>query len=213
MNIRKWTLPALAALIAWALAACTTSSGFDPIEVDLSTARKTPAAAPTATAPAPPAATSAPPTPPPTIAARPAEPAPTVPTRSERAPSPAPSPAPPPAVVLPATTAGPEAAVEARADAYNRRDLDRLVGLYSNDAQIYEPPDRLRDSGSARIRQTYARRFASAVESKLEVRDVVRQGAYVVSRETESSAGGESSTALVISEVREGRIVRVWILR
>ena len=85
--------------------------------------------------------------------------------------------------------------------------------LYSPDARIYDPPERLRDSGQARIRQAYIRRFAAAPESRLEADEVRSQGSYVVSRETESTGAGHGPSVLIISEVRDQRIVREWILR
>lgn len=192
---------------------CKTSGGLDPIELDFSKkASPTPAA--TATPPPAPGEAAAAPrtasaTPDPTpVATRPAPPYPAAVT-----------PVPPSREPI-ATQArsglagdGPELVTRKRIDAYNRRDLEFLMGLYAADARIYDPPDRLRDSGAAQIRQTYTRRFSAAPDSRLEAGDLVVQGAYVVSRETEKPGALEGSTALVISEVRDGKIVRVWILR
>ncbi|MDQ2869686.1 MAG: nuclear transport factor 2 family protein [Acidobacteriota bacterium] len=225
MNIRKTALPALLALL-WV--GCKTSGGFDPIEIDVS--RKTSPPPPTATATPVPAPAGAP-----AATPRIASPTPTPAPTPTATPAPAPTPG-STSGILPARAAGTPAAVSLesvapsqppggfagetanlatrkRIDAYNRRDIDLLMGLYAPDAQIYDPPDRLRDSGTAQIRQTYARRFSAAPDSRLEDRDVAVQGPYVVSRETEKSGGREGFTVLVISEVRDGKIVRVWILR
>ncbi len=196
MKIRKL---ALSALIALASVGCQTSAGFDPIEVDLS--RKPAAAVPAVATPPP---------------AGPREQLPPVPVSTPREPpDAAPEVTRPAAGPMPGSIVGesPEALVQSRSEAYNRHDLDALIRIFSIDAKVFDPPDRLRDSGHSQIRQTYSRRFAEAADARLEVRDVVREGAYVVSRETESSSSGASSTALVITEVRHGRIVRVWILR
>ena len=187
---------------------CTTSSGFDPIEVDLS-ARKTPGPAAIAT-PTPIATASLGGGPPP--AATPAEPRPSAAPASPAVPTPAPAVRwPTKAVAVSPVT--PEALVRSRIDGYNRRDIELLMRLYSDGARIYEPPERLRDSGQARIRQAYLRRFAAAPDSRLEAEDFRSQGAYVVSREIEFRGAGQGPALLVISEVRDQRIVREWILR
>ncbi|MEP6770131.1 MAG: nuclear transport factor 2 family protein [Acidobacteriota bacterium] len=209
MNIRKTALPLLALL--WV--GCKTSGGFDPIELDFSKKKSPPPAATATPAPVPAEAAAAPRTVSPAPA--PADTRPSPPARPALTPAPAPvarvSAAPPTREGVAAET--PDLMTRTRIDGYNRRDLELLIGLYSPDAQIYDPPDRLRDSGAAQIRQTYTRRFSATPDSKLEARDVVRQGPYVVSRETEKTGAGEGSTALVISEMRDGKIVRVWILR
>lgn len=100
-----------------------------------------------------------------------------------------------------------------RIEGFNKRDLDGLAALYASDAQIFDPPDRLRDSGRDQIRQTYARRFSSSPSARLSADGRMTEGNFVVERETETGAAGASQSAIVISEVRDGEIVRVWILR
>ncbi len=190
---KKWTPGLLALLI---LSCRTGGTDMQPIVIDLS-ATKTPppAASPT------PAATATPIPSPPTTA-----------------------PAPPPAVARlaepPASARlgsssrrAPEQVAQSRVEAYNRRDLERLIGLYAPEAQLYEPPDRLRDSGIEQIRQTYTRRFASAPGAKITVAQRMTEGNFVVDREVETGGSAQSEPALVISEIRDGKIVRVWTLR
>lgn len=169
--------------------ACTASGGVEPIVIDLS-AKRTP-------------------TPTPGIVLAPTPP----PGAPEAAPPPAPAPRPiETAVPVPALSAAVERVTRAFEDAYNRRDAAQLAALFAPDAQISEPPDRIRDSGVDQIRQTFARRFASGAGT-LRTTERFTQGNFVVERQTESGAAGPPSTALVISEIRDGRIVRVWILR
>ncbi|HSP95485.1 MAG TPA: nuclear transport factor 2 family protein [Thermoanaerobaculia bacterium] len=107
----------------------------------------------------------------------------------------------------------PESVAQSRIEAYNRRDIEALVGLYAPDARLYEPPDRLRDSGIEQIRQTFVRRFASAPGAKITVTQRMTQGNFVVDREVETGGTGQPESALVISEIREAKIVRVWTLK
>ena len=165
-----------------------------PIVIDLSAPSATPGAAATPTPPPPP-----PPSPTP------------VPRIAESAPM-QPQPVPPPEKRAPAA-GSPEAIAQSRVDAYNRRDLEALVPLYAADVKVYDPPDRLRDSGIEQVRQSYARRFASPERTTLEAADRMTQGSFVVERLTESGGRGGAESTIVISEVLRGKIVRVWILR
>ena len=189
----KKLAPALLSLLSFS---CQTGD-LQPIVIDLSAA-KTPA--PSATPSPVPKATPAPAAVSPVAAATPA---------------PVPSPVPAPVTAAPESSAKrtPRSVAQSRVDAYNRRDLEALASFYAPDARVYDPPDRLRDSGIEQIRQTYARRFASAARVTLTVEQRMTEGNFVVDREVETDDAGHPGTSVVISEIRDGRIVRVWILR
>jgi hypothetical protein len=203
--MKKNLVPLLAVLtvsVAISLA-CATGGGVEPIVFDLS-APKTP---PPTAAPVPgPTARSSPvspaptPEPAPSPAAARTEPAVQADTRSE--------PPPPQASSATASDRDPVRTVQARIDAFNRSDLAALAGIYASDARIYDPPDRVRDAGADGIRAALSRELAASPGGAIAVRDRVTQGAFVVERE---SRGG--SSALVVYEVRSGRIANVWILR
>jgi hypothetical protein len=157
-------------------------------------------------------------TPPPVVSPTPAATATPIPSPPTTAPAPSPvvaRPAEPPASARlnSSSRRAPEQVAQSRVEAYNRRDLEMLIGLYAPDAQLYEPPDRLRDSGIEQIRQTYTRRFASAPGAKIAVTQRMTEGNFVVDREVETGGSAQPEPALVISEIRDGKIVRVWILR
>lgn len=171
------------------LVSCKTGGDFEPVVIDLSS-RKTPAATP------PPGAM-------------------TTPTPSSAAPAPAPV---SPEASRPAQDrpdpkhqpASPEEVVASRAEAYERGDIPALLVLYAADAQIYDPPDRLRDSGLDQIRQSYARELAAGSAARTTDSQRMSEGRYVVERERGAGAG---KPAIVIYEVRGGQIARTWILR
>ena len=179
-------------LLLLASLSCHTGTDIQPVVIDLSS-QKTPSPTQTPTPLPPPRPTPAPP------------PAPTA----------RPAPAEVPAVVRPDQPAilMPEAVAQRRVEAFNRRDLDALAALYAPDARIYDPPDRLRDSGIGAIRAAYARQFALASQATVTVGERMMEGGYVVEREVETDASGRPRSALVISEVRDGKITRIWILR
>jgi hypothetical protein len=194
-------------LSAVAMAACERGA-VQPIVIDMTAARTpteetaTPTPKPVPPSPPPPTSTPAP--------------TPTAVERVASAPSPVPATPAAPRETVASTAASAlsaEAVAQRRLEAYNSRNLESLVSLYSPDARIYDPPDRLRDSGLDQIRQTYSRRFSLSDWSKLESSNRMVEGAFVVERETESGAGNRPRTSIVISEIRDGKIVRVWILR
>jgi hypothetical protein len=184
-------------LLALLILSCRTGgTDMQPIVIDMSATKTPPAVVsptPAATAtpiPSPPTTAPAPPP----VFARPAEP-------------------PASARLNSSSRRAPEQVAQSRVEAYNRRDLEMLIGLYAPDAQLYEPPDRLRDSGIEQIRQTYTRRFASAPGAKIAVAQRMTQGNFVVDREVVTGGSAQPEPALVISEIRDGKIVRVWTLR
>src|SRR6202171_2386162 len=127
------------------LLSCKTGGDFDPIVIDLS-ARKTPAASPPPVARTTPRQSSAAPAP------APVSPDPSRPAQDRPDPKPRP--------------ASPEEVVASRAQAYERGDIPALLALYAADARIYDPPDRLRDSGLDQIRQSYSRALAPSPRAK-----------------------------------------------
>ncbi|HLN59515.1 MAG TPA: nuclear transport factor 2 family protein [Thermoanaerobaculia bacterium] len=200
MKIVRLLAPGVVALAC--LSCKSGGAAWEPVVIDISATRTpsptaTPAAvltmtaAPAASSPAPTASPTPIPTPPPA----PASPVPESPR---------------PALAAARTA---ESVAQSRIEAYNRRDIEALVGLYAPDARLYEPPDRLRDSGIEQIRQTFMRRFASAPSAKITLTQRMTQGNFVVDREVETGGTGQPESGLVISEIREGKIVRVWTLK
>jgi hypothetical protein len=209
----------LPGLFLLAVLSCSSGGPWEPVVIDLSvTKTPTPAAAPTSASAAAAAVSPTPHAVPPSPVAPTATPVPApAPPVVEATKAPAPAPAPasaPPAAKQPAVSAGtPESVAQAWIEAYNRRDLEALVSLFAPNAQIFEPPDRLRDSGAGQIRQACERRFASAGKTTLSAAGRIVEGNIVTQRETETGADGRVESAIVTREVRDGRIVRVWIAR
>jgi hypothetical protein len=177
--------------------ACATHNGWDPIEIDASQKKPASAATPVPATPTPgivPAPTAEPPAPVivPTATAAPAPPSTSRPSQ-------------------PSSTRTAEGVARARADAFNRHDLDALAALYAPDARIFDPPDRLRDSGTAAIRESFARTFSMAPDVRTSVTDVLNQGNQTVVHETQTGAGTTRSVIRIL-EVRDGRIAVEWIL-
>lgn len=194
-----------AALLLFSMAlVCSCQTGaFAPIEIDLS--KRTPAATATAT---------------PTRSASLASPSPIL------TPTPTPSstqaPAPPepaqqslasPPLATPAA-AKPGGVVDAQMDAYNRHDVEDLLRAYTPDAVFFDFPDRVRLSGVEQLRSAYSKEFRESSASQVAVSSRILQGNFVIEHETVSGfPGREIASRVVIYEVRDGKIRRVWFLQ
>ncbi|MFO1461985.1 MAG: nuclear transport factor 2 family protein [Verrucomicrobiota bacterium] len=108
----------------------------------------------------------------------------------------------------------PASVVQRQLDAYNARDLDALLTIYSESAELYEHPSTLLASGAAALRERYAARFREPnLYATLLNRTVM--GNFVVDHEEVRRTFPEGSgriRLLMIYEVQAGRIVRAWTL-
>ncbi len=108
----------------------------------------------------------------------------------------------------------PEAVVQRQLDAYNARDLDALLALYSDDAEMFEHPSKLVARGSAELRQRFTFRFQEANLHAVLLNRIVC-GSTVIDRErvTRTFPEGPGEIELVmIYEVNAGRITRAWTI-
>lgn len=108
----------------------------------------------------------------------------------------------------------PEQVVQRQLDAYNARDIDALVAVYADDAELYEHPATLLAKGSAQIRARLAARLA---EPNLHARLVQRMvmGALVIDREVITRTFPEGTGRLemiAMYEVNQARIERAWFV-
>jgi hypothetical protein len=64
----------------------------------------------------------------------------------------------------------PEEIVQRQFDAYNARDIEALLRIYADDAQMFEHPSKLLATGSAELRERFVERFKEP-----DLRAVLRQ--------------------------------------
>ena len=106
----------------------------------------------------------------------------------------------------------PESVVQHQLDAYNARDVDGLVAIYADDAQMFEHPATLVARGSAALRERFTARFKEPnLHATLLKRMVM--GSIVVDHERVARTFPEGSGALelvMIYVVEGGRIVKAW---
>jgi hypothetical protein len=108
----------------------------------------------------------------------------------------------------------PETVVQQQLDAYNARDIDALIAIYDENAELYEHPSTLIASGAADLRERYSARFQEPnLYARLVHRIVV--GNKVIDHEqvTRTFPEGTGTSELVmIYEVQNGKIVRAWMI-
>ena len=106
----------------------------------------------------------------------------------------------------------PELVVQRQLDAYNTRDLDTLLTIYAENAEMFEHPSKLLASGSAQLRERFGVRFKEPDLHALLRRRIV-MGNIVVDHEevTRNFPEGKGTLELImIYEVQRGRIARAW---
>lgn len=119
-----------------------------------------------------------------------------------------------PPLVMSSAPTDPATVVQRQLDAYNARDVEALLRVYADDAELYEHPVTLLARGTAELRPRFAARFTEAnLRADLIHRIVV--GGTVIDHErvTRTFPEGPGEIELVmIYEVRGDRITRAWTI-
>lgn len=108
----------------------------------------------------------------------------------------------------------PEAVVQRQLDAYNARDIDKLIATYAEDAQQFEHPNTLLADGAEQIRERSIVRFREANLHAHLLKRIV-SGDVVIDHErvARTFPEGEGTIELVaIYKVSGGRISKAWFI-
>jgi hypothetical protein len=106
----------------------------------------------------------------------------------------------------------PEVVVQRQLDAFNARDIEALLGVYSEDAQMFEHPSTLLATGSEELRQRFAVRFREPNLHATLLKRVVA-GTTVIDHERVARTfpeGAGEIELVMIYEVKKARIARAW---
>ena len=115
---------------------------------------------------------------------------------------------------MPQPAQSPAAVIQRQLDAYNAKDIDALLALYADDAELYEHPTTLLAKGSAALRERFAVRFREPNLSATLLNRIVT-GDTVIDHEkvTRTFPEGPGTLELtMIYEVKAGRITRAWTI-
>ena len=108
----------------------------------------------------------------------------------------------------------PEEIVQKQLDAYNARDIEAILRIYADDAQMFEHPSKLLATGAAELRGRFAARFKEP-DLSAALRQRIVMGHIVVDHEevTRNFPEGRGKIELVmIYEVQNGRIAKAWVI-
>ena len=108
----------------------------------------------------------------------------------------------------------PESVVQRQLDAFNARDIDALLAVYADDAQLFEHPSKLVAQGSAELRERFTARFQEPNLRAALLQRIVA-GAMIIDHEkvTRTFPEGAGQIELVmIYEVKERRIAKAWTI-
>jgi hypothetical protein len=107
-----------------------------------------------------------------------------------------------------------EIVVQRQLEAYNGRDIETLLSLYAEDAQLFEHPAKLVASGWAELRERFSARFQEP-DLKAELLQRTVMGNIVVDHErvTRNFPDGKGTIEMImIYDVQEGRIANAWVI-
>jgi hypothetical protein len=113
-----------------------------------------------------------------------------------------------------ANSLDPGEVVQRQLDAYNAKDVDALVAVYADDAELYEHPTKLLAKGSAALRDRYRQRFADPKLKAVLLKRVVL-GAMVIDHEEVICMFPEGSGTIeliMIYQIEDGRISKAWTI-
>ena len=105
-----------------------------------------------------------------------------------------------------------ETIVQRQLDAYNSRDIEALLAIYAEDAQMFEHPSKLLARGTEELRERFVARFREPnLHAALQKRIVAGQIVIDHEKVTRTFPEGEGQIELVmIYELKNGRIVKAW---
>jgi hypothetical protein len=106
----------------------------------------------------------------------------------------------------------PAAVIQRQLDAYNARDLEVLLAIYADDAELFEHPAMLLARGTAELRTRFAARFQEPnLHARLLGRTVAGTFVFDHERVTRTFPEGPGELEVVmIYQVQAGRIAKSW---
>jgi len=105
----------------------------------------------------------------------------------------------------------PEDPVQRQLDAYNARDLERFVAEYTEDVQVFRPPQPEPVlSGKKAFGEHYARNRFNLPDLHAKLVNRIVAGTTVVDHEEITGLPDGARTAVAVYQVVDGRIRTVW---
>ncbi len=109
-------------------------------------------------------------------------------------------------------TSTPAEIIQRQLEAYNARELEALLRIYADEAELYEFPATLLARGTAALRERFAQRFREPnLHAALLHRIVAGDTVIDHERVSRTFPEGPGTVELtMIYQVKDGRIARAW---
>jgi hypothetical protein len=104
----------------------------------------------------------------------------------------------------------PEEVAQANIDAYNAHDVNALIATFTPSATFGQLGGRILLDGRGPMQGYYSQLFEARPTVRCEVKQRTVMGPFVVELQEISGDDQPGMQAMLISEVREGQIVKVW---
>jgi hypothetical protein len=108
----------------------------------------------------------------------------------------------------------PDIVAQRQLDAYNARDLDAILAVYADNAEMYEFPDKLLASGSAALHERFSARFQDGILHATLITRTIMGNTVIdyerVRRHYPNGVGSQDS--VVIYDIQHGKIIKTWLI-
>lgn len=105
----------------------------------------------------------------------------------------------------------PKHTAQKQLDAYNNRDIEAFVKVFSKDVKVYDFPRKLKFEGREEMRKRYKGFFERTEDLHCKVISRIRKGNIVIDEEL-VTANGRQFDAVAIYEIKNGQIISVTFL-
>lgn len=108
----------------------------------------------------------------------------------------------------------PAAVVEKQIETFNAHDLEGFLALFADELEVSEIPENPAPTRKARLRELYAERFKANPDLHASAEAQMVSGGFVIQKERiKGRAGKPPLEAVVIYQVKAGKIWRMWTLK
>ena len=108
----------------------------------------------------------------------------------------------------------PAAVIQRQLDAFNAKNIETLLAIYADDAELYEHPSTLLAKGTTALRERFAIRFKESNLHAALLNRIVTAGTVIdhelITRTFPEGPGTQELT--MIYEVKSARITRAWTI-
>lgn len=107
----------------------------------------------------------------------------------------------------------PEKLVQQQLIAYNTRNIDAFLESYSDDVELYMFPNQLLGKGKDFMRKDYAEMFKNTPNLHCDIKNRTILGNTIIDHEVVSGFGPNHLEAIVIYEIKNDKIAKVYFIQ